>query len=70
MFSMVSYSECMKFNYIKEAQGPKQGRYMRKECDCYEEEVQPYRKSDYKPIIYIQYIGITKKITRIASPNN
>ena len=24
-----------------------------KECECYEEEVQPYRKTDYKPIIYI-----------------
>ena len=23
------------------------------ECECYEEEVQPYRKTDYKPIIYI-----------------
>ena len=22
------------------------------ECECYEEEVQPYRKTDYKPIIY------------------
>ena len=26
---------------------------MEKECECYEEEVQPYRKTDYKPIIYI-----------------
>ena len=25
------------------------------ENECYEEEVQPYRKTDYKPIIYIQY---------------
>ena len=25
---------------------------MEKECECYEEEVQPYRKTDYKPIIY------------------
>ena len=32
---------------------------MEKECECYEEEVQPYRKTDYKPIIYI-YIYITK----------
>ena len=24
-----------------------------KECECYEEEAQPYRKTDYKPIIYI-----------------
>ena len=23
------------------------------DCECYEEEVQPYRKMDYKPIIYI-----------------
>ena len=23
-----------------------------KECECYEEEVQPNRKTDYKPIIY------------------
>ena len=27
---------------------------MNKECECYEEEVQPYWKTDYKPIIYIQ----------------
>ena len=27
---------------------------MNKECECYEEEVQPYWKMDYKPIIYIQ----------------
>ena len=26
---------------------------MEKECECYEEEVQPYRKADYKPIIYM-----------------
>ena len=26
---------------------------MEKECECYEEEVQPYRKTDYKPILYI-----------------
>ena len=26
---------------------------MEKECECYEEEVQPYRKTDYNPIIYI-----------------
>ena len=26
---------------------------MEKECECYEEEVQPCRKTDYKPIIYI-----------------
>ena len=26
---------------------------MEKEYECYEEEVQPYRKTDYKPIIYI-----------------
>ena len=26
---------------------------MEKDCECYEEEVQPYRKTDYKPIIYI-----------------
>ena len=26
-------------------------------CECYDEEVQPYRKTDYKPIIYI-YINI------------
>ena len=24
-----------------------------KDCECYEEEVQPYPKTDYKPIIYI-----------------
>ena len=32
---------------------------MKKECECYEEEVQPYRKTDYKPKIYI-YIYIYK----------
>ena len=26
---------------------------MEKECECYEEEVQPYLKTDYKLIIYI-----------------
>ena len=26
---------------------------MEKDCECYEEEVQPYRKTDYNPIIYI-----------------
>ena len=26
---------------------------LEKECECYEEKVQPYRKTDYKPIIYI-----------------
>ena len=26
---------------------------MKKDCECYEEEVQPYRKTDYKQIIYI-----------------
>ena len=26
---------------------------MEKDCECYEEEVQPYPKTDYKPIIYI-----------------
>ena len=24
---------------------------MEKDCECYKEEVQPYRKTDYKPII-------------------
>ena len=28
---------------------------MEKDCECYDEEVQPYRKTDYKPIIYILY---------------
>ena len=28
---------------------------MEKECECYEEEVQPYRKTYYKPIIYKMY---------------
>ena len=31
------------------------------ECECYEEEAQPYRKTDYKPIIYI-YIYIISYI--------
>ena len=25
-----------------------------KECECFEEEVQPYRKTDYKPILYMK----------------
>ena len=29
---------------------------MEKKCECYEEEVQPYRETDYKPIIYIYNI--------------
>ena len=29
---------------------------MEKECECYEEEVQPYRKTDYKPIIYMSLV--------------
>ena len=29
---------------------------MEKECECYEEEVQPYRKADYKLIIYVSEI--------------
>ena len=34
---------------------------MEKDCECYKEEVQPYRKTDYKPIIYI-YIIYKKKV--------
>ena len=26
---------------------------MDKEYECYDEEVQPYRKTEYKPILYI-----------------
>ena len=33
---------------------------MEKDCECYEEEVQPYRKTDYKPIIYIYQIILTQ----------
>ena len=33
-------------------------RSMEKDCECYKEEVQPYRKTDYKPIIYIYIITI------------
>ena len=29
------------------------------EKECYEEEVQPYRKTDYKPIIYISSANLT-----------
>ena len=29
---------------------------MEKECECYEEEAQPYRKMDYKPIIYMVHV--------------
>ena len=29
---------------------------MEKDCECYEEEVQPYRKTDYKPIIYMLFL--------------
>ena len=32
------------------------------EKECYEEEVQPYRKMDYKPIIYIYIIYNRKKL--------
>ena len=38
---------------------------MEKECECYEEEVQPYRKTDYKPIIYIY---ILESVSEISSP--
>ena len=33
---------------------------MGKDCECYEEEVQPYRKTDYKPIIYIYIFTLNK----------
>ena len=39
---------------------------MEKDCECYEEEVQPYRKMDYKPIIYI-YIARTKDMIKIIA---
>ena len=43
---------------------------MEKDCECYEEEVQPYRKTDYKPIIYIaenqEPLEITKDLVEIA----
>ena len=29
---------------------------MEKECEWYEEEVQPYRKTDYTPIIYFNKV--------------
>ena len=35
---------------------------MEKECECYEEEVQPYRKTDYKPIIYKSQISWSYEI--------
>ena len=35
---------------------------MEKECECYEEEVQPYRKTDYKPIIYIYMFIVSKAL--------
>ena len=31
----------------------KEDVHTRSKCECYEEEVQPYLKTDYKPIIYI-----------------
>ena len=34
---------------------------MEKDCECYEEEVQPYRKIDYKPIIYLLIGGTHNK---------
>ena len=41
---------------------------MEKDCECYEEEVQPYRKTDYKPIIYI-YIYISAAFDTIDHDN-
>ena len=35
---------------------------MEKECECYEEEVQPYRKTDYTPIIYINMAILCARI--------
>ena len=41
---------------------------MEKECECYEEEVQPYRKTDYKPIIYnsVVVVVIDLPLLRVA----
>ena len=37
------------------------------EKECYEEEVQPYRKTDYKPIIYIYMIRGSSKSSGILN---
>ena len=43
---------------------------MERECECYEEEIQPYRKTDYKPIIYIYiYSHCKKKLTFYDNAN-
>ena len=42
---------------------------MEKECECYEEEVQPYRKTDYKPIIYVKHpykmVRMSRKLNKV-----
>ena len=42
-------------DWVKKCMEYRVGRPRQKEMEkeCYEEEVQPYRKVDYKPIIYI-----------------
>ena len=32
--------------------------------ECYEEEVQPYQKTDYKPMIYIE-MGVSQSIFKV-----
>ena len=40
---------------------------MEKDCECYAEEVQPYRKTDYKPIIYNCLLGIAVVLFLLAT---
>ena len=35
--------------------------------ECYEEEVQPYRKTDYKPIIYISQLPCVRYYVVVKS---
>ena len=40
---------------------------MEKECECYEEEVQPYQKIDYKPIIYMHIeLPVPQQLTGVV----
>ena len=40
---------------------------MEKDCECYEEEVQPYRKTDYKPIIYLNPTQLIAPMAQLVS---
>ena len=41
---------------------------MEKDCECYEEEVQPYRKTDYKPIIIMSVVMNVMSLMSVMSP--